>query len=125
MKQTPLSLSAESAVPASMGLNRRYETPLGLWLCPRCWAAVWSARPNPLRMLVLGLFPWLQASASNIPHILPSPTTRNLKYHNQLEIDIEPSDTVKRIKERVEERQGIPPDQQRCVLLPCLFPPVC
>lgn len=35
----------------------------------------------------------------------------------EIEIDIEPSDTVERIKERVEEKEGIPPVQQRCVAL--------
>ncbi len=33
----------------------------------------------------------------------------------EIEIDIEPTDTVERIKERVEEKEGIPPVQQRCV----------
>eukprot|EP00041_Stephanoeca_diplocostata_P039764 m.1637731 g.1637731 ORF g.1637731 m.1637731 type:complete len:79 (-) comp26123_c0_seq1:104-340(-) len=33
----------------------------------------------------------------------------------EIEIDIEPSDTVRRIKERVEEKQGIPPEQQRLI----------
>jgi hypothetical protein len=31
----------------------------------------------------------------------------------EIEIDIEPNDTVQRIKERVEEKEGIPPVQQR------------
>jgi len=31
----------------------------------------------------------------------------------EIEIDIEPSDTIERIKERVEEKEGIPPIQQR------------
>ncbi len=31
----------------------------------------------------------------------------------EIEIDIEPSDTIERIKERVEEKEGIPPVQQR------------
>ena len=35
----------------------------------------------------------------------------------EIEIDIEPSDTVERIKERVEEKEGIPPVQQRYVVL--------
>ena len=35
----------------------------------------------------------------------------------EIEIDIEPTDTVQRIKERVEEKEGIPPVQQRCVLV--------
>jgi hypothetical protein len=35
----------------------------------------------------------------------------------EIEIDIEPSDTIERIKERVEEKEGIPPVQQRCALL--------
>lgn len=32
----------------------------------------------------------------------------------EIEIDIEPGDTIERIKERVEEKEGIPPIQQRC-----------
>eukprot|EP00053_Salpingoeca_punica_P001589 m.34146 g.34146 ORF g.34146 m.34146 type:complete len:83 (-) comp11107_c0_seq1:207-455(-) len=34
----------------------------------------------------------------------------------EIEIDIESSDTVRRIKERVEEKQGIPPEQQRLIV---------
>eukprot|EP00291_Cryptomonas_curvata_P010522 CAMPEP_0172177238 /NCGR_PEP_ID=MMETSP1050-20130122/15319_1 /TAXON_ID=233186 /ORGANISM="Cryptomonas curvata, Strain CCAP979/52" /LENGTH=77 /DNA_ID=CAMNT_0012849723 /DNA_START=128 /DNA_END=361 /DNA_ORIENTATION=- len=33
----------------------------------------------------------------------------------EIEFDIEPTDTVKRIKERVEEKEGIPPQQQRLI----------
>lgn len=33
----------------------------------------------------------------------------------EIEIDIEPTDTIDRIKERVEEKEGIPPVQQRFV----------
>ncbi len=33
----------------------------------------------------------------------------------EIEIDIEPTDTIERIKERVEEKEGIPPIQQRWV----------
>ena len=36
----------------------------------------------------------------------------------EIEIDIEPNDTIERIKERVEEKEGIPPIQQRCACLP-------
>ncbi len=32
----------------------------------------------------------------------------------EIEIDIEPNDSIERIKERVEEKEGIPPIQQRC-----------
>jgi len=33
----------------------------------------------------------------------------------EIEIDIEPSDSITRIKERVEEKEGIPPAQQRLI----------
>ncbi len=33
----------------------------------------------------------------------------------EIEIDIEPTDSVERIKERVEEKEGIPPVQQRLI----------
>uniref|UniRef100_A0A8C4M1B1 Ubiquitin-like protein NEDD8 n=1 Tax=Equus asinus asinus TaxID=83772 RepID=A0A8C4M1B1_EQUAS len=39
---------------------------------------------------------------------------RNLKI-TEIEIDIEPTDKVERIKERVEEKEGIPPQQQRLI----------
>ena len=35
----------------------------------------------------------------------------------EIEIDIELTDTIERIKERVEEKEGIPPVQQRSVNL--------
>ena len=34
---------------------------------------------------------------------------------NEIEIDIEPTDKVERIKERIEEQAGIPPTQQRII----------
>ena len=37
----------------------------------------------------------------------------------QIEIDIEATDTIRRIKERVEEKQGIQPDQQKWDLFRC------
>lgn len=33
----------------------------------------------------------------------------------EVEIDIEPHDTIERIKQRVEEKEGIPPIQQRLI----------
>ena len=33
----------------------------------------------------------------------------------EIEIDIEPSDSIERFKERLEEKEGIPPVQQRYV----------
>ncbi|KAH3764929.1 NEDD8 protein [Pelomyxa schiedti] len=33
----------------------------------------------------------------------------------EIEIDIDPTDKIERIKERVEEKEGIPPVQQRLI----------
>ncbi|KAI3661075.1 hypothetical protein MP638_000412 [Amoeboaphelidium occidentale] len=33
----------------------------------------------------------------------------------EIEIDIDPTDKISRIKERVEEKEGIPPSQQRLI----------
>ena len=43
------------------------------------------------------------------------PPKNKIIINGQIEIDIEETDTVKRIKERVEEQQGIPPIQQRLI----------
>jgi hypothetical protein len=40
------------------------------------------------------------------------PLTSSGEAGKEIEFDIEPTDTVKRIKERVEEKEGIPPPQQ-------------
>jgi hypothetical protein len=40
----------------------------------------------------------------------------------EIEIDIEPTDTVARIKERLEEKEGIAPDQQRLIFAGVSFP---
>jgi hypothetical protein len=42
----------------------------------------------------------------------------------EIEIDIEPTDTIERIKERVEEKEGIPPVQQRYVHIPSSCHPI-
>lgn len=34
---------------------------------------------------------------------------------SEIELDIEPTDKITRIKERVEEKEGIPPAQQRLI----------
>ncbi|XP_023233410.1 NEDD8 isoform X1 [Centruroides sculpturatus] len=41
--------------------------------------------------------------------------TRETLTGKEIEIDIEPTDRVERIKERVEEKEGIPPAQQRLI----------
>eukprot|EP00054_Salpingoeca_dolichothecata_P036851 m.8916 g.8916 ORF g.8916 m.8916 type:complete len:76 (+) comp7091_c0_seq1:51-278(+) len=33
----------------------------------------------------------------------------------EIEIDVEETDKIRRVKERVEEKQGIPPEQQRLI----------
>jgi hypothetical protein len=50
------------------------------------------------------------------------PLTSSGEAGKEIEFDIEPTDTVKRIKERVEEKEGIPPPQQVPVPLLVLRP---
>ncbi|XP_059094560.1 NEDD8-like [Tigriopus californicus] len=46
--------------------------------------------------------------------ILSTPKVKTLT-GKEIEIDIEPTDKVERYKERVEEKEGIPPPQQRLI----------
>jgi hypothetical protein len=48
-------------------------------------------------------------------HVTPAAPQVKTLTGKEIEIDIEPNDTVQRIKERVEEKEGIPPVQQRWV----------
>ena len=55
------------------------------------------------------------ASRDAAPHFFSpasSPSQVKTLTGKEIEIDIEPTDTVNRIKERVEEKEGIPPIQQ-------------
>ena len=48
------------------------------------------------------------------PPLLPQIKVKTLT-GKEIEIDIESDDTISRIKERVEEKEGIPPPQQRLI----------
>lgn len=45
----------------------------------------------------------------------PRSLARGLHTGREIDLDIEPNDKVARIKERVEEKEGIPPAQQRLI----------
>lgn len=53
-------------------------------------------------------------SLVSMPH-RPELVKLILCFFFKIEIDIEPTDKVERIKERVEEKEGIPPQQQRLI----------
>ena len=53
-------------------------------------------------------------SAQLSPYLAPQIKVKTLT-GKEIEIDIEADDTIARIKERVEEKEGIPPPQQRLI----------
>jgi len=61
---------------------------------------------------VLALQDWENAPVLDVRKMLIKVKTLTGK---EIEIDIEPTDRVERIKERVEEKEGIPPQQQRLI----------
>lgn len=48
-------------------------------------------------------------------HVLLCEPTASLLIPAEIELDIEQTDKIQRIKERVEEKEGIPPAQQRLI----------
>ena len=104
--------------------------PLAWWLCPRgaprtlpraasaCGHAgrfaiisAWRSRPESLSP---------SCAESTRRRAAPAPRRRaQIKVKTltgkEIEIDIESDDTISRIKERVEEKEGIPPPQQRLI----------
>ncbi|XP_067378846.1 NEDD8 isoform X1 [Channa argus] len=63
--------------------------------------------------MIYGLKESQQTSVS--PSKYDSALPRTTLTGKEIEIDIEPTDKVERIKERVEEKEGIPPQQQRLI----------
>ena len=61
--------------------------------------------------LQLSFISFFTVSASNDRMLIKVKTLTG----KEIEIDIEPTDRVERIKERVEEKEGIPPPQQRLI----------
>lgn len=82
---------------------------------------VWSFQWDNDSSLVLfnPLLNWPQFGDRLSPakryHLLVSLKQFSDNCDHQIEIDIEPTDKVERIKERVEEKEGIPPAQQRLI----------
>ena len=80
---------------------------------------VGQGRANHVRDL-LGAVPLGKGVAACASRCLAQASLRAVAWQvktltgKEIEIDIEPNDTIARIKERVEEREGIPPVQQRC-----------
>ena len=93
------------------------QAPAGAALCrpgapPLAPAATLSAGPSAFLPLALPLRGGMTIKVKTL-------TGR------EFEIDIEPSDTVQRIKERLEEKEGIAPDQQRLIFSGTHAPSVC
>ncbi|XP_053824606.1 NEDD8 isoform X2 [Vidua chalybeata] len=100
VKATPLLAPGHAPSLACSVISRRFATPTQT----QCRAHFRRRRPRPR------LSPAPAAAGS--AHSASSPSTLTGK---EIEIDIEPTDKVERIKERVEEKEGIPPQQQRLI----------
>jgi len=74
-------------------------------------------RATPIATLGLSSGATLTALPTTaIPHLLGGLMVKvKTLTGKEIEVDIEPSDSIARIKERVEEKEGIPPVQQRLI----------
>ena len=92
-----------------LGLGQRaraYTTP--------GWQSVMPA-PQAVMLALLALLTPPPCSPHHpAPPLLPQIKVKTLT-GKEIEIDIESDDTISRIKERVEEKEGIPPPQQRLI----------
>ena len=84
--------------------------------CPCCGKQLYLVRcgtEDDPRVFATMFFP-SPADVARAEQGEPEPLTCPLT-GKEIEIDIEPTDKVERIKERVEEKEGIPPPQQRLI----------
>lgn len=76
---------------------------------PACQCGLhWASKTLPPHPTPTPTHPTHPRRPACLPHLQVKTLTGK-----EIEIDIEPTDTVQRIKERVEEKEGIPPVQQR------------
>ncbi|XP_032940235.1 uncharacterized protein LOC117009958 isoform X4 [Catharus ustulatus] len=97
---TPLRARSHAPSPSCASICRRLATPTQSLY----HAHFLLGKPRPRQSTA--------PSAAGSAHSASPPTTLTGK---EIEIDIEPTDKVERIKERVEEKEGIPPQQQRLI----------
>ena len=122
--------------PHEIGFGFEIWAPLISGILRRAWSHLttpphrlprWCVSPDVPRFSSLSDL--IAPSFQHLPHVLTSAhffflasarlSSQMIKVKTltgkEIEIDIEPSDSIERIKERLEEKEGIPPVQQRYV----------
>lgn len=120
--------------PHEIGFGFEIWAPLISGILRRAWSHLttlphrlprWCVSPDVPRFSSLSDL--IAPSFQHLPHVLTSAhffflasarlSSQMIKVKTltgkEIEIDIEPTDSIERIKERVEEKEGIPPVQQR------------